>query len=173
MRYPKDWIRSEEKVLLGNLSNIEMTDQQVGEFLKGMNGSVLLFAFTKYVPNRRAGINPTIQARAISNGTGRVLAFSEFKPAIIAAFKSQQKLFADYEFLVEPSETEVAGIPAVHSVSKYTLIAQGGAKYKVRSHNYAIPYRTYFIKLSFVDEVDVQDCSEEFSELVRSIRIGK
>jgi len=44
---------------------------------------------------------------------------------------------------------------------------------KVRSRAYAIPQKSYFFQINFTDGQIEEDCTKEFDELVKTIKIGK
>jgi len=171
MLEPKGWFTAEKKVLDESLMQMELSDATLEKILK--DDDVLLFAFTKYAPNSKPGLNPKIEARVISNGLNRPLTFNEFKPAIIRAFQTLKGDLAAYAYIQEPATIDVTGAKGVYQISKFKMRTKERSEYNVRSRTYAIPYKTYFFQISFVDEVGGEDCSAVFDELVRSIKIGK
>ncbi len=48
----------------------------------------------------------------------------------------------------------------------------GGPNTTFEAVTLAIPYKTYYFQISFVDEFGGEDCSAVFDELVKSIKIG-
>jgi hypothetical protein len=171
MLEPKGWFTAEKKVLDESLMQMELSDATLEKILK--DDDVLLFAFTKYAPNSKPGLNPKIEARVISNGLNRPLTFNEFKPAIIRAFQTLKGDLSAYSYIQEPATIDLTGAKGVYQISKFKMRTKERTEYDVRSRTYAIPYKTYFFQISFVDEVGGEDCSAVFDELVRSIKIGK
>ena len=173
MKKPVGWVSADKALLTGNIKKLDMSEAEIQQLLKNSEGSILLFAFTKYPANKRPGVNPTIQARVISTKLDRPLTFEEFKPAIVHALTTQLKVFDQHEFVVEPTEITVGNVKGVYAVSTYLLGTQAGQKYRIRSKSYAIPYRNYYFKLNIVDDADGPDHSLEYDDLIESIKIGK
>jgi hypothetical protein len=169
MLEPTGWTLTEKRILDENLKQFEFTGA-VDRFVTEDN--ILLFAFTKYVPNSRRGLNPKIEARVIATGLQRSLSFEEFRPAIIRAFQTLRSNHGSYSYLVEPTPIDVFGAKGVYQISRFTMRTRERTEYYVRSRTYAIPYKTYYFQISFVDEVGGEDCSALFDELVKSIKIG-
>ena len=83
-----------------------------------------------------------------------------------------KKYFEDFEFINEITEIEISGIKCVYFIGKFTMKTQNGQEMKVRSRTYAIPYKNYFFQLNFTDGQIGEDCTKEFDELVKTIKIG-
>ena len=173
MLEPKGWVLTEKKVLDESLMKMELSDATLEKLLKEDDGDVLLFAYTKYPPNSKPGLNPKIEARVISNRLDRPLSFEEFRPAIVRAFQTLKADLPAYAYVQEPTSIDVTGATGVYQISKFKMRTKERTEYHVRSRTYAIPYKTYFFQISFVDEVGGEDCSAVFDELVKSIKIGK
>lgn len=172
MLEPQGWTVIEKRTLDENLDNIDLSGPAKTRLLTEDEGSVILFAFAKYVPNTKRGLNPKIEARVISNGLNRPLSFEEFAPAIRQAFLSLRSNYIGHSYLVAPTSIDVFGGRGVYQISRFTMRTRGRAEYTVRSRTYAFPYRTYYFQISFVDEIGGEDCSALFDELARSIKIG-
>jgi hypothetical protein len=170
---PKGWVLTEKKVLDESLMQMELSDATLERLLKDDGGDVLLFAYTKYTPNSRRGLNPKIEARVISNRLNRPLTFEEFRPAIVRAFQTLKVDLPAYAYIQEPTTIDFTGATGVYQISKFKMRTKERTEYHVRSRTYAIPYKTYFFQISFVDEVGGEDCSAVFDDLVKSIKIGK
>ena len=171
MLEPKGWVLTEKKVLDESLMQMELSDATFQKMLS--DDDILLFAYTKYVPNSRRGLNPKIEARVISNRLNRPLTLDEFRPAIIRAFQTLKGDLPAYTYLQEPTSIDFVGASGVYQISKFKMRTKERTEFYVRSRTYAIPYKTYFFQISFVDEVGGEDCSPLFDELVKSIKIGK
>jgi len=171
MLEPKGWVLTEKKVLDESLMQMELSDATFQKILS--DDDILLFAYTKYVPNSRRGLNPKIEARVISNRLNRPLTLDEFRPAIIRAFQTLKGDLPAYTYLQEPTSIDFVGASGVYQISKFKMRTKERTEFYVRSRTYAIPYKTYFFQISFVDEVGGEDCSPLFDELVKSIKIGK
>lgn len=171
MLEPSGWVLAEKRVLDEGLTQMDLSDATLEKLLK--DDDVLLFAFTKYVPDSKPGLNPKIEARVVSNRLNRSLSFDEFKPAIVRAFQTLKSDLQAYAYIQEPTPIDVVGATGVYQISKFKMRTKERTEYYVRSRTYAIPYKTYFFQISFVDEVGGEDCSAVFDELVKSIKIGK
>ena len=171
MLEPSGWVLAEKRVLDESLGQMDLSDATLEKLLK--DDDVLLFAYTKYVPNSKPGLNPKIEARVVSNRLNRSLSFEEFRPAIIRAFQTLKNDLPAYAYRQEPTPIDLTGATGVYQISKFKMRTKERTEYYVRSRTYAIPYKTYFFQISFVDEVGGEDCSAVFDELVRSIKIGK
>jgi hypothetical protein len=170
MLEPQGWTLAEKRVLDENVKQLDISTAAMDR--RAAKENVLLFAFTKYVPNSRRGLNPKIEARVIATGLQRSLSFGEFQPAIIKAFQTLSGNHKSYSYLLEPTPIEVFGGKGVYQISRFTMRTKDRTEYYVRSRTYAIPYKTYYFQISFVDEVGGEDCSALFDELVKSIKIG-
>jgi len=171
MLEPTGWVLAEKRVLDESLRQMDLSDATLEKLLK--DDDVLLFAYTKYVPNSKPGLNPKIEARVVSNRLNRSLSFEEFRPAIVRAFQTLKSDLQAYTYVQEPTPIDLTGATGVYQISKFKMRTKERTEYYVRSRTYAIPYKTYFFQISFVDEVGGEDCSAVFDELVRSIKIGK
>jgi hypothetical protein len=172
MLEPKGWFLTDHKVLDASLMQMELSDAMLEKLLRD-EADVLLFAYTKYTPNSKRGLNPKIEARVISNGLNRSLTFEEFRPAIERALQTLKGDLPAYTYIQEPTKIDLIGAKGVYQISKFKIRTKERTEYYVRSRTYAIPYKTYFFQISFVDEVGGEDCSTVFDELVKSIKIGK
>ncbi len=170
MLEPQGWTLTEKRVLDENVKQLDLSTAAMDR--RATEDDILLFAFTKYVPNSRRGLNPKIEARVIATGLQRSLSFEEFQPAIIRAFQTLSGNHKSYYYLLEPTPIEVFGGKGVYQISRFTMRTKDRTEYYVRSRTYAIPYKTYYFQISFVDEVGGEDCSPLFEELVKSIKIG-
>jgi hypothetical protein len=167
---PENWIEASNKVLLENLEKFEVNEENLNKLISDNKGSLLLNSFYKYDPKTHAGIIPTIQINVRSKGKSD---FEQFKSGMTQSANSFKKYFADFEFIKEVTEIEISGIKCVYFIGKFTMKTQNGQELKVRSRTYAIPYKNYFFQLNFTDGQTGEDCTKEFDDLIKTIRIGK
>ena len=167
---PKNWIEAGNKVLLKNLENFEVNEENLNKLIANNKGSILLTSFYKYDPKTHAGIIPTIQINVRSKGK---IDFEEFKSGMAQSANGFKKIFKDFEFINEITEIKISGLQCVYFIGKFTMNAQNGQEMKVRSRTYAIPYKDYFFQINFTDGQSGEDCTKEFDELVRTIKIGR
>lgn len=167
---PKNWIEASNKVLLKNLEKFEVTEENLSKLISDNKGSILLTSFYKYDPKTHAGIIPTIQINLRAKGKSD---FEQFKKGMAESATGFKKYFQDFEFINEITEIEISGIKCVYFIGKFTMKTQNGQEMKVRSRTYAIPYKDYFFQLNFTDGQIGEDCTIEFDELVKTIKIGE
>jgi hypothetical protein len=173
MNEPKSWVAMNKAELGLNLERFDLSKSSLEQFLLENQGNNLLFAYSRFKQDSFTGINPKIEARVVKISSSKPVSFTEFRPAAIATLKLIASRFEEQRYIVEPSDTKVAGIDAVYHISEFTMRARVGTKYKVRSRTYLVPRGTYFFQISFVDEPEQNDCSSIFDELVASIKIVK
>lgn len=172
MAKPDGWYQVDKRVLDDSVSQLNFSAATREKLKDDDNDSQLLFLFTRWVPDSKRGVNPKVEARLIPTGLGRVLSFEEFQPAITNAFKSFSSSNISYTFLQEPTAIALAGGKGVYQITKFTIRTNARTEYTIRSRTLAIPYKTYYFQISFVDEYGGDDCSPVFDELVKSIKIG-
>jgi len=166
---PKNWIEASNKVLLKNLEKFEVNEENLNKLISDNKGSILLTSFYKYDPKTHSGIIPTIQINVRSKGKSD---FEQFKNGMAQSANGFKKYFEDFEFINEITEIEISGLKCVYFIGKFTMKIQNGQEIKVRSRTYAIPYKNYFFQLNFTDGQFGEDCTKEFDELLRTIKIG-
>lgn len=167
---PRKWFIAGNKELNDNLKKIEMTEDELAKLLKTNNNSILLGAFYKYNPKTTSGLIPTIQINVRPNNTKD---FEGFRLGLNNSAMSLKQYFSDFEFIENLKEIEVSNIKSLYFIGKFTLQTQDGQTMKVRSRTYAIPYKNYFFQINFTDGQTGEDCTKEFDELVKTIKIGK
>jgi len=172
MAKPDGWYQVEKKVLDDSISQLDLSNTAREKLKYDDSDSTLLFLFTRYVPDSKRGVNPKIEARLIPTGLKRALTFAEFQPAITKAFLSFDAGRINYLFLKEPAAIDINGGKGVYQISRFTIRTNQRTEYTIRSRTLAIPYKTYYFQISFVDEFGGEDCSAVFDELVKSIKIS-
>jgi hypothetical protein len=172
MAKPEGWVQAEKRVLDDSISQLDLSKADREKLKKDDDDTTLLFLFTRYVPDSKRGVNPKIEARLIPTGLNRVLTFEEFQPAITNAFRSFSSGHISYYFLQEPTAIDVSGGKGVYQITRFTIRTNARTEYNIRSRTLAIPYKTYYFQISFVDEFGGEDYSSVFDELVKSIKIG-
>lgn len=172
MARPDGWYQVEKRVLDDSVSQLNVSTATRQKLKKDDGDSQLLFLFTRWVPDSKRGVNPKIEARLIPTGLGRTLSFEEFQPAITNSFKSFSTSNITYTFLQEPTAIDLSGSKGVYEITKFTIRTNARTEYTIRSRTLAIPYKTYYFQISFVDEYGGDDCSPVFDELVKSIKIS-
>lgn len=170
MKEPENWKVLEKSELAKSLESYDFTDEELAKLIKNSDSTILSLIYIKYDPSSISGLNPKIQIDIRKKSTKT---FEQFKSSLTNSAETLKKYFDDLEFVTEPQETEVANIKSVYFVCKFTLKAQTGEQFKVRSKVFAIPYNDYFFQISFVDGQETEDNSKLFDELLKTIKIGK
>ncbi|MCU0238837.1 MAG: hypothetical protein MUC29_05290 [Pyrinomonadaceae bacterium] len=166
---PEKWVKRENTRLLHIVNSIDLTDENLEKTLKLFQGA-LLVAFQKTNPNDGTLLNPIIQVNIRFKPTKD---FDVFKKAIINSANSFKQSFDDFEFIDNAKEIEISGIKSVYFFAKFTYKTKDGKEIRTKSRTYAIPYKNYFFQINFTDGFESEDCTKEFDELVKSIKIGK
>lgn len=169
MQEPKGWIVTTNDELRKNLEKFDLTEDKLAEIIKNSKTSIMLAAYYKYEPSSKTGIIPKIQVDVRPNPTKD---FQHFKTSLTQFTTNLKKYFTDYELIQEPQEVVVSGVKSVAFVGKFTMKAQSGQQLKVRARVYAIPYKSYFFQVNFVDGQVEEDNSKLFDGLVKTIKIG-
>lgn len=142
----------------------------LARILKDNNDAITLAAFYKYDLNTVAGLVPKIQITVRTNKTKN---FQDFNGGITKSAESLKKFLDDFEFIEAPKEAEISGIKSMFLIGKFTVKMLDGQVLRARSRTYAIPMGNYFFQVDFTDGQVEEDCSVEFDQLVKSIKIGR
>lgn len=166
---PNNWIEADNKKLLKNLEKFDLTEENLTKLISDNKGSILLTSFHKYDPKTHPGLIPTIQINVRSKGRSD---FKQFKNSLIESTKNFKTIFENFKFVKEVSEIKISGINSLFFIGQFTMKTQDGQDLKVRSRTYAIPYKNYFFQVNFIDGQVREDCTTEFDELLKTIKIG-
>lgn len=167
---PKGWYIAPEGYDLKNFRNIDMTDEKLSELLKNNKGTLPVVTFYKYKTNERAGLIPTVKVLLRTNRTNNL---GDFKKMIIQSAQGFKEFFTDFEFISPVKEIVISDIKGYYFVGKYSMKTQSGIPMLIKSSVYCIPYKNFFYQISFMDGRVSDDCTDEFNELLESIKIGK
>lgn len=170
LQIPKKWLIREKAEIIENQKNIERSDEVSKKISETSKSTIRLIALQKYNPNTHIGILPVI---LVSIRPFPAKDFQIFKKAYIKSLDSQKPLIQDFEFIEEPKEVEISGIKAVYFKNKSTVKYKDGGIAKAKSRIYAIPYKNYFFQITMNDGQTEEDCTKEFDEFVKTIKIGK
>lgn len=170
MAQPENWMQAGNQELLRNIEKLKLNEEELKKLISDHNGSLLLTSFYKYNPQTHAGLIPTIQVNVRANATRN---FSEFTNLITQSANSFKQYFSDFTFDTSPKVVEIGGVKSVYFVGKFTMQTQAGESIKVRSRTYAIPNGSFFFQLNFTDGQVLEDNSQLFDALAKSVRIGR
>lgn len=170
MEEPKGWIATDKSALTENLKKFEMEDADLERLLKENSGSILLAAYTKYSPSKKAGLIPTIQVSVRSKPP---LPYERFSRSIVQSVERMNQTFEEFEFIGAPQDVDISGIRSVFMMARFTMASRAGKLMKIRSRMFAIPLEKYFFQVNFTDGFGNEDCTEEFERWVKTIKIGR
>ncbi|MBE8714965.1 hypothetical protein [Sphingobacterium hungaricum] len=169
MQEPDNWIEVSNEGLISNLKNLELTEESLSKLISDSKGSLLLTSYYKYNPQTHPGLIPTIQVNVRAKGN---TTFEQFKRSMAESTESFKNYFPDFELIKDITEVEVSGIKSIYFVAKFSMNTQDGQEVKVRSRGYAIPYKNYFFQINFTDGQVGEDCTSEFDQILKTIKIG-
>jgi len=164
---PHNWVIATNDEVVKNLK--KEVEDNLSEFLKSNKASISVVNFYKYKTNEHPGLIPTIKVLLCQNPSKYP---TDFKAMISRSSKSFEKIFPDFEYIKAPSEILISNIKSVYFIAKYSMKTRNGI-IKVRSRTYAVPYGKFFYQINFIDGQLEDDCSAEFDELVKTIKIEK
>lgn len=168
MDKPDNWQSQTASAVYDNVSNFELSDNEIGELMKAHNGAIPLAIYTKYKIEEHEGTIPTIQINLISNKSND---FTEFKQSFIQSFKEFEDYFDNLEYIDQPQEIEISGIKSVYIKTKFDMPLKDGQVINVRSWTYGIPKGSYFYQINFSDAFEKDDNSDLYENLIKSIKI--
>lgn len=170
MMEPQSWIWANNEDLKQNLDKLEISEEDLAKILSDHKGSVLLQSFFKYDPQTHPGLIPAIQINVREkNNTD----FALFKESVIKSARNLQKVYKDYTFIEDVTETKISGIKSLYFISKFTMKTDNGQELRVRSRIYVIPVKDHYFQINMTDGILSEDCSAEFDKLIKSIKIKK
>ena len=170
MEEPKGWLSMSNEGLLENQKTFQHTEEELAKLLESEKSGIFLAAYYKYDPKKHAGLIPAIQIY-VKAYTPR--GFQQFKKEVTEGSKGLKEFYKEFEFVQEPTETEVSGIQSMYFICKYTSVGTNGVNLKGKSRAYMIPYKNYFFQIGFNDGQTEEDNAELFDKLVKTIKIGK
>lgn len=168
MQEPTDWIPQLRSNLVENIKSLDDSDR-IDAILKNHKGDIAVRSFLKYDPSTVAGLIPTVNVNVRRKSTND---FAVFKKELIASTEFVKNNVDNFVFLSNPTEIEISGIRSVYMVLTYSVKREDGQILKPRSRIYAIPIKGYFIQVNLIDGQTENDCTKEFDELVKTIKIG-
>ena len=164
---PKKWIKAKEGQTIENLkSNIKLDEKVVTKLLEQNKGTIQVVTYFKYPIETTAGIIPTIKVNLRSNPHKN---FADFRKSIEESFISIKKVFSDFKYTSEPTESVIDGRRCLTASCIYTLTGKGGSE-KVNIVVYAIPVRDKFYQVTLMDNKDDNN-TELFQKIINTIVI--
>ena len=164
---PKKWIKAKEGQTIENLkSNIKLDEKVVTKLLEQNKGTIQVVTYFKYPIETTAGIIPTIKVNLRSNPHKN---FADFRKSIEESFISIKKVFSDFKYTSEPTESVIDGRRCLTASCIYTLTGKGGSE-KVNIVVYAIPVKDQFYQVTLMDTKDDNN-TELFQKIINTIVI--
>ena len=163
---PDSWVYMRADQIEENRAQIRLDDEEFERLLRE-RASLPLVAIAKY-PEPHESLNPTVQV-----GVRRAGDFASLKPVeILSGIVGQlQQAFADFEFVVPVSETEVSGLAGARFVATYTLQMEGGS-FPVKSRIWLVPRGSALFMIGMAGAQEGEDMAEEeFDRVLASIVI--
>lgn len=170
MLEPQSWIWANSDDLQLNLDKLEIDEDDLAKIVADHKGSVLLQSFFKYDPQTHPGIIPAIQINVRERNNPD---FDLFKEQIIKSSRNLQRVYSDYTFVEDVTETKISGIKSLYFISKFTMKTDSGQELRVRSRIYVIPMKDYYFQINMTDGLLSEDCSKEFDKLIKSIKVKR
>lgn len=164
---PSKWIKAKEGQTIENLkSNIKIDEKVLKELLEQNKGTIQVVSFFKYPIETTAGIIPTIKVNLRSNPHKN---FADFRKSIEQSFIGIKKVFPDFKYTSEPSESVVDGKKCLTASCVYTLTGKGGST-KVKIIVYAIPVKDQFYQVTLMD-TEEDNNTELFQKTINTMII--
>ena len=170
MLEPQGWIWANSDDLKQNLDKLEISEEDLAKIVHDHKGSVLLQSFFKYDPQTHPGIIPAIQINVREKNNPD---FALFKESVIKSARNLQRVYTDYTFIEDVTETKIGGIKSLYFISKFTMKTDNGQEHRVRSRIYVIPMKDHYFQINMTDGILYEDCSKEFDRLIKTIKVKK
>ncbi len=168
MQEPVNWISQTRSNLIENIKSLDDSDK-IDAIIKNHQGDIAIRTFSKHDPSTVTGLIPTITVNVRRKSTNN---FSVFKRELTNSVSLIRSAFDDFVFISNPSEIEISGIRSLQMTFAYSVKRKDGQILKPRTTIYAIPIRGYFVQVNFIDgQTPNNDCSKEFDELFKTIKI--
>jgi hypothetical protein len=164
---PNKWIKAKEGETIENLkSNIKLDEKVLAKLIEQNKGTIQVVSFFKYPIETTAGMIPTIKVNLRSNPYKN---FADFRKSIEESFTGIKKVFPDFKYTSNPTESVIGGKKCVTASCIYTLTGNGG-KAKVKIIVYAIPVKDQFYQITLMD-TEEENNTELFNKMVGTIII--
>ena len=163
---PAGWHDATLADVQANRARVRLSDAQLEHALQTRSALPIL-VFTKY-REPHPGLNPSVQVTlrpALSGPPAQLLA---------SALTTMRRAFPDLRIVVPVHDTTVAGRPAAHVEVTYTLRAQTGHSFSVRSRLWLVPRASLMFLIGMSGTSTGEDgCDQEFGSVLGSIVIER
>jgi hypothetical protein len=168
MDAPVNWLEVENKEVLQNLENFDLTEEERKKMLSSNNSANELVTYYKYHPSKFNGIIPTIKIRT-RNVNSKTIA--EFLKVIEASNNEASKTLKNFEYQSKPEVITISGKEVVSFSVKFVL-SHNGKESSVVSKSYYVLKNGYYISINFIEELNKEKNDFFFNELLDSIRLN-
>jgi hypothetical protein len=166
---PKGWITANKDVRNENVRRLEMSDDALKKLLESDKGTTSLLSYFRQDPNTTAGLVPVVNVDVRRMAP---VPYQQFKADLTKSADGLKTYFPDIKFGA-PADVEIGGIRSVLFTSTFTMKTADGQILQVRNRVYGIPMGNYFFQISLNDGPEKElDCTHEFDQVIKSIKIG-
>jgi len=170
MLEPANWIPADRETLDKNAHKLDLSEKEIDDMLQKQKKAVSLMSYFKYNIKGHPGLIPAINVDVRNNPAKD---FASLKKGLEGSLSVLQKTFPDAEYIHKPSETVVGGQKCIYFSIRYTVhMNDGQMVLKTKCRSYIIPYRNYLFRMNLIDGQTEEDCTTEFDDLIKSIKIG-
>jgi hypothetical protein len=166
---PKGWITANKDDRNENIKRLEMSEDAVKKLLESDKGTTSLMSYFRQDPNTTAGLIPVVNVDVRRMAP---VPYQQFKADLSKSTDGLRTYFPDIK-LSDPADVDISGIRSVLFTSTFTMKTADGQILRVRNRVYGIPMGNYFFQISLNDGQEKElDCTHEFDQVIRSIKIG-
>ncbi|MGV3461529.1 MAG: hypothetical protein ACO1N9_13860 [Flavobacterium sp.] len=162
---PEGWYEADKKEMLENLDKFELTDEFREQALKDLSKDNRRLTYYKYDPLKTRGIIPTI---TLLFKPVKIKTAEAFRQTIEAIEKRYPEMLKNYK-TVSVVSTTVGGQRAIRVISTYNLNDPTGDEVLLSAIAIYIYRGTYFIKSTLVEQINKEDNSEVYDEMLKTI----
>jgi hypothetical protein len=166
---PTGWHLSGTEESKKNIKELKLTDEQLKDMSRSMNGVISQIGYSKYNLDSVSGVIPTIKITVRLNPAKNFDEFQEFTNAVVDKNSSVTNKFE----LIEKICTKViSDHKAIYYACRYSLTTNSSdEEFIIRVKMYSIPRGRYLINLAFIDNEITEDCSALYAEVLKSVVI--
>jgi len=166
---PRTWVPWQIQEIKKSFTKFDFTTKEKNDIIANTNESVLVFSFARSKTLKKGEtMIPLVQIYLRRNPE---TTFDGFEMAFIRSVnESVRPFFKEFEYLEQPSRTELDDKPAVSMLIK-TKLLHNGTEVISKSRIIAVPKGSYFFQISFIDGYQDADCQELYFKIIDSIRI--
>ena len=169
MQSPGNWKFAGTEESKKNLKEIKFTEEQIKRISNSTKGVISQISYYKYDIDSVIGFIPTIKITVRLNPAKN---FDEFKNMMIASANRLKSTLNCIEYLDEVATVNLSDHNSIYYSCHYSITPASSDKFIVRAKCYNIPRGRYFVSITFMDNESTEDCSDLFTELLKTIIIA-